>query len=278
MSNSPPHGHEPDLTELLALCSRSLECGDALLERGRFRVDGEAWAVPSDLDGKVEIGHLAGVVLGMHVKAAKLLRGISLLCRNGLGDEASILLRSLIEVLATVCYICDKSQWARRLARYRAYAAKMKRVDITKLDENPATDLDRNVVDLAERGFTEASAALTEPDLTDLRRGWMPGGVEAVLASAGLRSLYDGPYRVGARIAHATDPLDHVKFEEATGFIAVNESRWTTAALISAIRVFLDCIRVVNEVGSFGCEKDIEQLCTELAAEASQQGEAGGSE
>jgi hypothetical protein len=256
-----------DLSEI----DRVAEHGQRLLQHAiadqRLFLDRERWRIPDELAGRFSHEQFALVLLGLTIKAGHSLSSIRVLARVDLGSDASIIARTMVETYAAVLEL-TASNWAAKFDRYRANMARQERAHLNDLRANPHA---RKLVDklgvASAEAFLKGSAEFYgEERLDEMARDWFGGGVQAALRARNLASLYDSVYRAGARCSHAFDAVDFVTYSQSTGFNVLPTSRWTTATLVAAVRLFLEVLKIVSDALGFGVADRVNSLLVELQA------------
>ena len=203
-----------------------MRCGEG--EAGALGDEGEWLGVNDEL---VEVGErlipqveeMAGKVLGGRVflvylrKATNTLRGIQLLCKDGLLEQAEILVRSLFELRVT----CDCFVEMFREDQARAMQRVMDALMVEKIKQLKAVDYHggKPGEEMVHREAwtqreAEISGRYSPKELGAMRRHGFTGmSVEARCRRTGHKGTYDSVYRNFSRNVHSSDFVEHVATE-----------------------------------------------------------------
>ncbi len=250
-----------------ALGQRSLQLWARVLRGNNVEVDEARWPIDPKYSEVLGHGNLANAAVVLAAKAAKSLKSILLLCKRDLGEDAATVMRSLIESLAILIYVCRTDSWCERLTRYLAHINTQNRTWINRLNANPALQQlpSEDLMSWIDSGLRTATDLLGAEALEQIaRRGMLPSGVEGVLRECGLGSLYDGPYRMAAQASHALD-IGSFGAPDADGRLELRgASLWTDSTRMTSVGVFLDVLVVFSRVAQYGSQAQVLRLRNEL--------------
>ena len=210
------------------------------------------------------------VILAMHSKATKTFRGISIICETGLAQDATILLRSLTEVLFTLRYILKQDQ-KDRAERYLAFASAVQNYKLMEAYKDAGEQ-----AKLAKEMAADIQAKFGE-DWWDAALGmgrWAGPkiSIRKIAREVDLDEFYEKVYGVACQATHASDTTEHVEIKEKGGFtlkITPSPER-IEAVLTMANEIYRLILVAVNESLTLGRHEDIlkASLYEKLKAEA----------
>ena len=191
-------------------------------------------------------------------KAYKTQGAILFLCKNGFGQDASILLRSIVDILITLLYI-KKDPTNNRMQRYFDYDWVLRKTmfdycktkpEIMKQLEDRGTkiDLTRDSIETIEK---EAKQAQDKHNYAYGR--WSAHTTKQMAEEVGRADLYLTVYRLQSQLAHtAPRTMNEYITQEKDGFVIEvgQNEKWITETLVATF----DCI--YNIVGEF--DKDLQ--------------------
>jgi hypothetical protein len=97
---------------------------------------------------------------------------------------------------------------------------------------------------------------------------WHGRKIEQVMRDVGMQSVYDLPFRLGSRAAHATDLFDHMHWSPETGFVLnlIPGDKWAEPVLGASNLLFLEILGEVNSLGNFAEDEEIRLLTEKVKA------------
>jgi hypothetical protein len=155
-------------------------------------------------------------MVGLLIKACKTFRSIHILCERGLQEDASALVRVLMETAVAVLFILQKKS----RERARIYHAHGIAQDVKMLNEWASTPgLKRKAPKKLVKQVTDTLAELMRklPPGTDVKHHWS-GRRNLLEAMRALRGdvLYATLYRFTSAISHAADSGAHLEINSAS--------------------------------------------------------------
>lgn len=181
--------------------------------------------------GEWKIGNTRGlerwivfVLAGLLAKAFKTYRGILALCELGLGNDAAVLLRQLLETDAAIHWLLQKD--TRRRSKFLlAHAALRRQIQFDQmLNERGLRRVSKKVHPLISDLTAKAVSHLSPDEIKPLRRHWsgLSGGLEEVTKRLGRHwhNAYVMVYRDTSSTAHVADALKHLEMNRESGAFA----------------------------------------------------------
>ena len=169
------------------------------------------------------------LMAGLLAKAFKTYRGILALCELGLGNDAAVLLRQLLETDAAIHWVLQKN--TRRRARFLiAHAAIRRQIQFDQmLNQRGLKRVAKQVHGTISELTSKSVVTLKAAEIQSLRRHWsgLSGGLEEVTRRLGRHwhNAYVLVYRDTSSTAHVADALKHLEMnpdsEELAPFIKV---------------------------------------------------------
>jgi hypothetical protein len=148
------------------------------------------------------------VLLLLFARAVKTYHAIRLLCADGYGQDALVLLRSMVQTVVTAQYL-TQGDTRQRVARYRAFHA----VEAAKLAQAAETRSARFAALVKSSGRPtrrqlQAARKRAERRFPDFKRGgaipWAGQPLDKVAEEVGQGSTYDFVYRLGSQYEHGS--------------------------------------------------------------------------
>ena len=215
-----------------------------------------------------ELGYV-GVVLGLYAKSVKTYRAIHLLCVHGLCEDAEILLRTLVEILANIKYLTmeDREDRARQ---YLDFTVIQDQKLINATEHNPKLKgMFPDEVKAIVRDRIEGAEARISGEEFKRRyeaSTWHGSRIEQAMREVGMQVAYDLPFRQGSRAAHATDLFDHFEWTPTHGFVLklIPGDKWANPVLSASNLLFVEILKELNVVGNFGEDEGIRRLFEEI--------------
>lgn len=236
--------------QLLALWERMVDAP--------VQIDRDRWHIADKYADVLGHEHLAWFLNGIGAKSAGTFRAVDALAALGIGSDALVAQRTLIETYCTLAWVVERD-WSERLVEHMVYAGRQWEKVWSKLSENGAVrDSLPNIEGDTLSQFMAMARQRLDKDTME-RLGKQPpfNSVEGMLQSRGLASLADGPYRLGARSAHATDIGDHATLHP-DGTVEIRaDPRWVDGAWFVSAHVFADILSIVDQVGSYGLAEQL---------------------
>ncbi len=242
----------PEYETHLVTGNRLLNFALGMTAKGAVRMKGE------------ELGFMA-IVLGLFAKSVKTFRAIQLLCVHGLAEDAQILLRTLSETLANIRYLArgDRENRARQYADFTVIQDQ-KLINSTEQNPNLQGMFPNDTKALVRQRLQDAKARMPEHEFEKRYQAsaWHGRKIEQVMRDVDMQSVYDLPFRLGSRAAHATDLFDHMYWSPETGFILklIPGDKWAEPVLGASNLLFLEILGEVNSLGNFGEDEGIRLL------------------
>ena len=194
-------------------------------------------------------------VLGLYSKSVKTFQATHLLCGAGFGADAQSLLRCLAETLANIKYIRQEDS-ERRAAEYFYYTVMQDLKLMNATEQNPGLKglFRDDMKSLVHERVKQAKRIMGEEEFEKRyeKGAWHGKKIEAVFRDVKLQSLYDLPFRLGARSVHATDIFSHFYLRDDGKFVLkiLPDDEWLLPVLSTSSRVFIDILFEVDEACS----------------------------
>jgi hypothetical protein len=199
-------------------------------------------------------------IAGLMTKACKTYRAIQHVCAAGLGQDATVLLRSLYETMVAVLFILQKRSRERAVI-YQAYgiASGLKMLHAWKRTPGLKRRATKSVIAQTEQACHQWAAQL--PPGTDYSRHWS-GKRSLEQAAKALRGAvsYDLFYRYASPFAHAADLVDHMDLRSAPVFamrLIPGDLHVAGTLAVARLMLWLTASRV-NERFRLGCDEPLE--------------------
>jgi hypothetical protein len=200
------------------------------------------------VDDKNHIGYSAAI-LALFIKSYKTIRGIKLLCMEGLPSDANALLRPLLECLISMRYLSDGDK-SERGSEYFQFCHMQTEKVLNSLKKNALlTDMVTDDMENKVKALSnELKNEMGEIEFNKRYKAshWSGKSIEIIAKEVGLDVLYDLPFRLSSQAIHATDYLDHVDYDN--GFIGniFPGDRWCREVLGASIITFIQILKTVN--------------------------------
>lgn len=160
---------------------------------------------------------VAETMMGLLTKACKTFRAIHILCERGLHEDASALVRVLMETTIAVAFILQKNSKERAII-YHAYgmAQEIKMLNEWKNPRGLKRKALKPILQQANHAFADYLKRV--PPGTDVKRHWSgkPNLREAMKALRG-DAMYSTLYRHTSSISHASDFGAHFEVDPTSG-------------------------------------------------------------
>jgi len=160
---------------------------------------------------------VAETMVGLLTKACKTFRAIHILCERGLHEDASALVRVLMETTIAVAFILQKSSKERAII-YHAHgiAQQIKMLNEWKTTRGLKRKAPKAILEQANQAFANSLKRI--PPGTDVKRHWSGKRTlrEAMKALRG-DAMYATLYRHTSSISHASDFGAHFEVDLTSG-------------------------------------------------------------
>jgi hypothetical protein len=159
---------------------------------------------------------VAATMIGLLTKAAKTFRAVQILCERGLHDDASALVRVLMETTVAILFILQKSSKRRAIA-FHAYGLVQASKMLNEWKTTPGLKRKATKAAFAQVAYGIATYASHLPPGTDFRRHWS-GKANLKEALSALRgdAMYSTLYRHTSAISHGADFGGHFEVENGS--------------------------------------------------------------
>lgn len=200
------------------------------------------------------------VLLTLFMISFKHLRGIYLLCREGYGPQAMILLRSIIEIGIDIKYMRDEKESRSKL--YLGYE-NIEKYQMYKDVHNKKffSEEDPEVLEKSARVLRENYDRELEVRGSLDKRNWAGINRYEMAKGTGLEELYDYVYRFVCRYSHNSASSIGETFlgldEEKATFIRGPHCQTVDAALGMGISSFLEILKITNEDLKIGMSSEV---------------------
>jgi len=212
-------------------------------------------------------------IVGLYAIGDKMFRAIHILCDHGDWEAGRVLLRTLIEALASIKYVRKENSTVRAM-EYSAFHAIQDMKMITQIERNSyfrdmALD---ELKEIAQVNFDNAKAKFSGGDFARLRgqSTWHGKTVENFMQEVGLQPAYDAVYRVTSQNIHATDAKNHVSISKEKGIVINFEPRedWIEGLLEISNGFYFAILRELNEIGNLGGDELLTKAKHDLSLQA----------
>ncbi|MBU1026552.1 MAG: hypothetical protein KKA31_02360 [Candidatus Margulisbacteria bacterium] len=194
-----------------------------------------------------EISSLQNVIGFLSTKAFKTYVSIYLLCLNGAGQDAEILLRSLIEILINIKYLLKTDSDTRSNMYFDFFDFKTAR-DIEKLKNDPR--IGKRLKEHEERYNERKEKYLEKYDIKN-KISWSGVFLSDMAKNADLTEIYNKAYNFSSNMVHSNILCSpeyiktvegHIDFDAGPSFSCVE--RVLTSSLECLINILLDFNKV----------------------------------
>ena len=212
-------------------------------------------------------------------KAFKTYKGISILCKEGYGQDAGILLRSLFEIYVNIAYI-SKSKSEKRSKRYYEYSY-IKKKHLVELFDNYR---------LEEKGFKDAGEYIqrNREEIYRLYNGvkdnyknenrkkdefhWSGKSIKRMASECGLGTDYAVVFFIFSQLVHSASTTEclyvHANFAERQIASDVGPSEEYIGIVLSHCNaIFLKILEKFDSVFNSGKERKIEEITSSIGLE-----------
>ncbi len=218
-----------------------------------------------------------GYVLFAIGKAYKTHAAILLLCREGYGEDAAILSRSLFELSITAKYISDDSTGARAkkfvdfdwVIRARRYEYSLTNAEMTKEFEKRIA-ADPQTSEKIATILREAKKVKEGYTEQELRKGWAGKSIKEIADAAGRTDIYKTVYSLQCDLSHSAVSVSNDYLREAGETLSMEiapSDNWIERALVISIQHLVDLIEVWSAIFAFDVEESLKGI-TQRYAEA----------
>lgn len=202
-------------------------------------------------------------------KAIKTHSAILMLCINGYGEDASVLTRSLFEMLLDVKYIL-KENTEERLSRYWDHNWKIKELYLQALSKHFGNaGYDEAQVNEDEREKIIGEAARVKQKNNYKGNGWSDKNRREMAKDVGMLADYDITYKMMSGLTH-TDSLGLDSYasldKNGNPFINMEPSdKYVNETLVSAFEYFFNLVDKWNELLELAMDDDIKKFADEYS-------------
>jgi len=226
-----------------------------------------------DISGGSNKTFFVAFVLG---KAYKTHEVTVLLCKNGYGEDAFMLTRTLFELMVTTAYILqNKSE--DRLMRYMNYdwVTRKKMYDYVKTKDALLASLNKaiesgsreNTIEEVEREYK------TVMEKYNYRNGWSDRSIERMSESIGRLDMYSTVYRLQCMVSH-TNARSMNEYITSTdqGIILNIGPNWNLVerSLVIAFDCFFHIAKEADRQFTWGVGSTLEEMATKYAEKIGQ--------
>ena len=163
---------------------------------------------------------VAETMIGLLVKASKTFRSVQVLCERGLLEDASALVRMLLETSVVVAFILQKESILRARI-YHTHISLQGRKTIDQWSREPvlAHVFSSEMLQRADQALAEKLEDLPSGiDVKSIERHWSGmANMREVMKALGEEVAYLTFYKYGSLIAHGGDFGGHLEIDEASG-------------------------------------------------------------
>lgn len=203
-----------------------------------------------------------GLLLYAVAKADKTLCASSLLCRNGMGEDASILCRSVFELALTMEYIFQDStdemakryfsyDWVQRKKMY-GYMVRSGRFQ-KYLSSAESQQIIVNIKKEAKKVNKKYKYGSS----------WSDKSIYEMSKSVGLLDLYETAYRIQCNFSHSNPRSSNDYFKEENGHLILNSGpsdNLVSETLVTLFCSYFHIIRKINDYFVKGLNAEIKKI------------------
>ena len=253
--------------------------GHAAIWQAFLQVDNLVDQVLSAPKGKAaKRAHRRTLLLLLLTKGLKTYHAIQLLCLQGYGQDAMLLMRSFFELVVTAQYL-TQTDTRQRVAQFRAYynILSAQLIDVRKNDPTFVQSLkERGARTLRKIGSDRQRAKRRFPFFRGGAMGWTGSNLEQVAAAVGQKGAYDSLYRLSSQFEHPSFFALHRYVFPAARTIAeaVTPSRehvnQVLASLFIEMLILLEVIIRAFRLGMYRELKALSRLVPDVTARVRQ--------
>jgi hypothetical protein len=154
---------------------------------------------------------VVALIASLYTKACKTFRAIQLTCEAGLGQDASVLARQLMETAVAVAFILDKDS-IRRAGMYAAYEDQRLLVLLERASEIDGLKelASPEALEKARLKVRKWDSAIGDDAVASVRNHWSGRSLEWAAGQVGMVYAYALMYRATSAFAHGADVSQHV--------------------------------------------------------------------
>jgi hypothetical protein len=198
----------------------------------------------------------------LFVKAVKTYRAIRILCEQGYGEDATVLLRSLFQVVVTAQYLVHEDS-RRRVAAYVGYypVANLKLLDPAMADPQFAARMAaRGGVDLPGLRRTAGRAKKRFKFSPTSALAWAGVTLRKAARDVGQGESYDSLYRIASGFEHSSagSLLSYGSGPDPTG--ALPSASFVNKTLVACLIQMLILLEVIIRAFKLGMVRDLSPL------------------
>ncbi|MDD2681137.1 MAG: DUF5677 domain-containing protein [Patescibacteria group bacterium] len=195
-------------------------------------------------------------------KADKTLCAAALLCRNGMGEDASILCRSIFELSLTIEYIFSDqtNDLAKRYFRYDWIQRKKMYGYMIRSGRFQKYLLSTESQQIISTINKEAKKVNKKYNYGN---SWSDKSIYEMANSTGLLGLYETAYRIQCNLSHSNPRSSNDYFKEEGGRLILNSGpsdNLVTETLVTVFGCYLHIVVKINDYFNKGVGADIKKI------------------
>lgn len=195
-------------------------------------------------------------------KADKTLCATALLCRNGMGEDASILCRSVFELALTIEYIFKdltnemakryfSYDWIQRkkMHGYMARSGRFQKYLLSPESQQIITDINKEA-NRVNKKYNYGSS-------------WSDKNIAEMAKSVGWLDLYETAYRIQCNFSHSNPRSSNDYFKEENGRLVLNSGpseNLVSETLVTVFNSYLHIVRKINDYFKKGLGTEIKNI------------------
>lgn len=213
------------------------------------------------------------VLIFLTLKTFKSTKAIQTLCKEGYGQDAKVLLRSMIDSLITLAYIQkDKENLSKRFIEFSS-AEKHKLLQIIgSKNIYPTTPLDEERLKKhkeIEKGYKKYKSDYGYKSDRSLPNNWSGKTTAEMAEKAKVKDLYDWVFRFTSQTTHpsASQANEYILGLDQGGKIVLEvgpSEQWIKESLYMAVIILLWFLGQLDEEYSIGNKEEMERLFEKL--------------
>ncbi len=195
-------------------------------------------------------------------KADKTLCAVALLCRNGMGEDASILCRSVFELALTIEYIFKdltdgmakryfSYDWIQRkkMYGYMARSGRFQKYLLSPESQKIITSINKEA-NRVNKKYNYGSS-------------WSDKNIAEMAKSVGWLDLYETAYRIQCNFSHSNPRSSNDYFKEENGRLVLNSGpseNLVSETLVTIFNSYLHIVRKINDYFKKGLSMEIKKI------------------